>query len=116
MINKIFILGELAKKNVSETKNNTPLCVLEIVTNKNFKDSKGTKKNIIARHIVNCYGTLANIAGKYAETGDLIFVEGEMLNKKIEEEGLIKMINNIIAIELKVMTLKNKKGNNSYEK
>lgn len=111
MINKVFILGSLVKKVFKNASNGVPLCVLEVITDKNFTDAMGNKKSITARHIINCFGFSANIANKHAEIGDTIFVEGEIVNKKSEENGMSNIISTITAHDLKVLTLKNRKGN-----
>lgn len=84
MINYAMILGRVGKKDNKKMKNGIELTVLSIATSKKYKDSSGENKETTTWHIVSCFSKLAEIANKYVNVSDLVFVQGEIQNKKIE--------------------------------
>lgn len=112
MINKATILGRIGKKDFKPTKNGSFVCLLSIATNRNYIDSSGQKREITTWHNVNLFNKLAEVANKYANVGDLIYVEGEIVNKKIEENGQSRVIHSITGSEIKLIPT-NKKSNDS---
>jgi len=103
MINKVTLLGRIGKKDFKPTKNGSHICMLSIATSRKYIDSSGQSKEITNWHNVNFFNKLAEIANKYANVGDLIYVEGEISNKKIEENGVNRVIHSVIGSELKLL-------------
>jgi len=110
MINKATILGYVGKKDFKTTKTGTQLCQLSVATNKKYIDSQGYKKNITTWHNINFFGRIAEVANKYALVGELVYIEGEINNKKIDENGIIKMMHSITGCDIKVLNIKNKEN------
>lgn len=84
MINMAMLLGRVGKKDTKVLKNGGDMTILSIATNKNYKDSMGIKQEQTTWHNVQCFSKLAEIASKYIHVGDLIFVQGEIQNRRIE--------------------------------
>lgn len=103
MINKAIILGRIGTKEHKPTKTGSHVCLLSIATNRKYLDSSGQKREQTTWHNVNFFNHLAEIANKYAHIGDLIYVEGEISNKKVEENGTTKMFHSITGSQLKVL-------------
>jgi len=103
MINKATILGRIGKKDYKPTKNGSHLCALSIATNRKYLDSHGQKREVTTWHNVNFFNRLEEVANKYANVGDLIYVEGEISNKKIEDNGVNRVIHSIVGSELKLL-------------
>lgn len=97
MINKAVLLGRIGKKVFKPTRNDSHICTLSIATNRKYFDSKGKHAEITTWHIVNSFNKLALLLEKYAHVGDLIYIEGEISNKKIEENGVNRVISSIIG-------------------
>ncbi len=87
MINKATLIGRVGKKDVKTTKNGDLMVVVSLATNKKFIDSRGNQRNHTVWHLVNFYNKLAEIARDNASVGSLVYIEGEIYNKLIEEEG-----------------------------
>lgn len=85
MINHAILLGRVGKKENKQLRNGGELTVLSIATSKKYKDSTGASQEQTTWHIVSCFSKLAEIANKYVHVGDLVFVQGEIQNKKIEK-------------------------------
>ncbi len=84
MTNIALLQGCVGKKETKVSKNGSELTMLSIATNKSYKDASGTKHESTTWHNVVCFQKLSDIATKYVNVGDRIFVQGEIQNKKIE--------------------------------
>lgn len=101
MINKVTLLGRVGNKEYKVTRNGTYLCYLSIATSRKFLDSHGAHREITTWHNVHSFNKLAEIANKYVQIGDLVYIEGEINNRKIEENGVNRSIQSITANEIK---------------
>src|SRR5260221_7147520 len=99
MINKATILGRIGKKDVKTLSNGTSVCKLSIATTKKYRDSQDEKQEVTTWHYVNAFNKLADIAAKYAHVGELIYIEGEMVSKKVDD----KTYHSITASEIKLI-------------
>jgi len=84
MINEAILVGNVGKKETKTLKNGTDITVLSIATTTKFMDSSGEKQTRTTWHNINCFSKLSDIAAKYVHIGDLIYIRGEINNKKIE--------------------------------
>lgn len=95
-LSKAIIIGHVGKKNHRNVKNGT-MTTLSVATNRKWKQADGTEKESVSWHTVNCFGPLAEVANKYTEVGDKIFVEGRINNEKIAGEDGEKWMYSITA-------------------
>lgn len=84
MINEAILVGNVGKKDTKTLKNGTDITVLSIATTTKYMDSSGEKQTRTTWHNVNCFSKLSDIASKYVNVGDLIYIRGEINNKKVE--------------------------------
>lgn len=84
MINIAIIQGYVGKKDTKTLNNGSEVTVLSVATSKKYKDAQGNPKELTTWHNVSCFNKLCEIANKYVQVGDLVFVRGEIQNKKIE--------------------------------
>lgn len=84
MINVAMLLGRVGKKDTKKTKNGVDVTILSIATTRKYKDSLGQSQEQTTWHNVNCFDKMSEIASKYVHVGDLVFVQGQIHNKKIE--------------------------------
>jgi single-stranded DNA-binding protein len=76
------------------------------------QDYSGTKQSKTTWHNVNFFSKLSDIAKKYIHVGDLIYVRGEINNKKIENgERAGQYMYSVTAIEVKFFPSRQKKEN-----
>lgn len=110
MINKATLLGRIGKKDFKDLKNGGHMCTLSIATSRKYMDSSGQRQEQTTWHNVNYFNKLAEIANKYANVGDLIYIEGEICNKKIEDgSGGFKFIYSITGSEMQFIPTGKKK-------
>ena len=84
MINEAILVGNVGKKDTKTLKNGTDITMLSIATTTKYMDSSGEKQSRVTWHNINCFSKLSDIASKYVHVGDLIYIRGEINNKKIE--------------------------------
>lgn len=120
MINKATLVGRVGKKDVKTLSNGNQLTVISLATSRKYKDSSGEKQEITTWHNINCFSKLAEIAEKYVHVGDLIYVEGEINNKKIESgERAGNWVYSLTASDIKFLlsgTKKEGQSNNAQTK
>lgn len=117
MVNKATLFGRISKKIVHEA---TPLksrTVVYLSTYRKHTDNKGEKKEFIYTHPVNCFNKIAEIINKNTQVGDLLYVEGEIANKQIEDlSGNARWIYCINASEIRLIPFNTKDKNFNEEK
>jgi single-strand DNA-binding protein len=85
MINEAILVGHVGNKDTKTLKNGGEITVISIATSTKYKDSSGEKQVRTTWHNINCFSKLSEIAAKYVHVGDVIYVRGEINNKKIEQ-------------------------------
>jgi len=114
MINQAMLLGRVGKKDNKQLKNGGEMTVLSIATSRKYKDSTGAAQEQTTWHNVSCFNKLAEIANKYVQVGDLVFVQGEIQNKKIEQgERAGQYIYSVHANDIKFIPKGNKSAGQS---
>lgn len=117
MINRATLMGRIGKKEQKTVKNGNSFTVLSIATARKWKDQSGQLKEETTWHPVYCFGRLAEIALKYAHVGQIIYVEGEINNRKQETgNGDTKYFYSINCNELKLIPGQKKPENNQGNK
>ncbi len=85
MINEAILVGRVGRKESKILNNGGGLTVLSIATDEKFMDSSGERQKKTTWHNVNCFSKLADIAEKYVQVGNILYVRGRINNKKIEQ-------------------------------
>jgi len=116
MINKATILGRIGNKDHKQTKTGNDMTSLSIATNRKYIDKQGAQRENTTWHTVYFFNKLAEIANKYTEKGDLIYIEGEISNKKIEDANGVRWIYSITGSELKLLPNGKKNVAENYDK
>jgi len=103
MINRVTLLGRIGHKDFKLTRTGTPLCQLSVATEEKYLDATGNHKKVTTWHNVNFFSKLAEVADKYTMVGDLTYIEGKISNKKIEENGVNRMVHSIIGDKIQFL-------------
>lgn len=103
MINKVHLLGRVGKKSSKTTSNGINICNLSLATNKKVKRNNQMEDKTIW-HNISLFNKLSEIAEKYVQVGDLVYIEGEIESSSYtDKEGNKKTSVSIIAHELRMM-------------
>lgn len=89
MINKVILVGHLGgDPEIKETKNNKKIAHFSIATTKRSKNKEtGERNDKTYWHRVTCYGSLAETAEKHLTKGSKVYIEGELINRKWDDEA-----------------------------
>jgi single-strand DNA-binding protein len=103
-LNKVFLIGRLVQDvdfKITPT-NSLPLAILNIATNRVFKDRNNQIKTETEFHKVIAWGKLAETCRDYLSKGRLVFVEGRIHYRNwLTPEGIKKTSTEIIAENIK---------------
>lgn len=103
MINRATIMGRIGHIE-NKTVNNNHYTKLSIATNEYWKDKEGQKQEKTIWHNVYGFGKLSEIMAKYAQKGDLVYVEGRIAQNKYKDDaGNEKISPSITATEFKLI-------------
>ena len=103
MVNQGTLLGRVGKIETRPMNNGQTVTNINLVTSKKYTKD-GQKQEKITWHNVTCFSKLSEIAEKYVNVGDLLYVQGEMDNQKYTGQDNIERNKSfIIAHELKLM-------------
>ena len=95
-------MGRIGKKDFKDLKNGGHLCMLSVATSRKYIDSQGQSQEQTTWHNVNFFGKLSEIVQKYGHVGELVYIEGEISNKKIDDgNGGSKYVYSIVGNEIK---------------
>lgn len=103
MINMAQVLGRVGKIDTKSTSSGVKITNCSLVTSKKFTKN-GEKTEKVTWHTITLFNKLAEIAEKYVNVGDLLYIQGEMDNQKYTDaNGQERTKHFIIAHELKLM-------------
>jgi single-strand DNA-binding protein len=103
MINKATIVGRIGKKDYRPTKTGGNMLLLSVCTDKSMTTDIGEHRTLTTWHNINMYSKLADTANKYIKVGDMVFIMGEIQNRKVEDEKGSRWLYSITAHEFKVL-------------
>lgn len=114
-LNKVSLIGNLARDpSLRTTNSGTSVCNFTIVTNRDYQDSQGERKEIPEFHNVVAWGTLAEICSKLLRQGNRTFVEGRLQSKKYTgKDGIERTATEVVISEMIALTRSDSDYNNS---
>lgn len=108
-VNKVILVGHLAADpDINEVKG-AAMVTFPIATHRETA-SDGTRKEVTDYHRVVAWGKLGEICHKYLAKGQGVYVEGTLLNRAFEKDGMRRYVTEIRADEINLLTYKKKAG------
>lgn len=103
MINVVHLQGRVGKMDSKVTTTGMTICNMSMVTSKRVTKN-GEKVEKVTWHNVTLFSKLAEIAQKYVNVGDLLYIQGEIDNQKYtSQDGQERTKHFIVANDLKLM-------------
>lgn len=103
MVNQGTVLGRVGKIDTKTTSSGVKITNCSLVTSKKFTKN-GEKTEKVTWHNITLFNKLSEIAEKYVNVGDLLYIQGEMDNQKYTtQDGQERIKHFIIAHDLKLM-------------
>lgn len=105
MINSIQLLGRVGKPVDFKTLNGgTKVAEIYLATSETFKNKQGEKVEDTQWHSVTLWGNLAELAQKYVNKGDLIYISGSIKYDHWEKDGYKHEKARITASQMKFIS------------
>ena len=88
MVNKIFIVGRLARDpEIRYTQNGSAIANMTVATDESFTGSDGNKVERTEWHRVTVFGKTAENCGNYLGKASLVHVEGSLATRKWQDQN-----------------------------
>ena len=88
MVNKIFIIGRLARDpEIRYTQNGSAIANMTVATDESFTGSDGNKVERTEWHRVTVFGKAAENCGNDLGKGSLVHVEGSLQTRKWQDQN-----------------------------
>ncbi len=117
MIAKAILLAHVGKKEYKPLKDGTShMLKMSVATKNKFLDSKGQQQEIVTWHNVNFFSKLAETTNKFVEVGDLIYIEGDIRNVKIDDQKGVRWVYSITGTNVKFLPQTKKKDQDAPPK
>ncbi len=102
-LNKVFLIGRLVQDvELKYLPSGTSIAVLNIATNRVYKDKQGNTKEETEYHRVIAWGRLGDLCKKFLMKGRLVFIEGRIHSRSwIDAQGNKRISYEIIAENIK---------------
>lgn len=98
-LNKVFLIGRLVQDvDFKISPSGTPIAILNLATNRSYKDKTGELKTETEFHRVVSWGKLAELCRDYLSKGRLLFIEGRIHYRTwLASDGTKRTTTEIIA-------------------
>jgi len=102
-LNKVFLIGRLTQEvDFKFLPSGTPMAILNLATNRIYKDKTGNLKEETEYHRIVAWGKLAEVCHQNLNKGRLVFVEGRIKSRSwIDAQGNKRVTYEIIAENIK---------------
>lgn len=104
-INKVILLGNLGKEpEIKSFDNGGKIASFTLATTKKGYTAKnGTQvADRTEWHNIKCFNGLADVCEKYLHKGSKVYVEGEIIYREYEKDGVKKSVTEILVNELEM--------------
>jgi len=111
-VNKVILVGNLGKDpEVRHLENGTPVASFSLATSETYKDkTSGERKTNTEWHNIVLWRGLAEVSEKYLHKGDQVYIEGKLVTRSWEKDGITRYTTEIVANN---MTMLSSRGNQS---
>ena len=111
-VNKVILVGNLGKDpEVRHLENGTPVASFSIATSETYKDrTTGERKTNTEWHNIVLWRGLAEVAEKYLHKGDQVYIEGKLVTRSWEKEGVTRYTTEIVGSTLTMLGSKPSSG------
>lgn len=105
-VNKIILVGTVGKDpDIRDLNNGGSAAVFDMVTTKKWKSKSGEQQEKKQWHRIVSYNKLADIAYKYVNKGDRVYVEGELETRQWEgDDGVKRLAVEVLAHNIDVIS------------
>lgn len=118
-VNKVIIVGRLGKDpEIRHLESGVAVASFSVATSETYKDrTTGEKKEITEWHNVVLWRGLAEVAEKYLNKGDMVYIEGKLRTRSWEKDGVTRYTTEVVGDNMTMLSPKSSGGQsqeNSY--
>jgi single-strand DNA-binding protein len=109
MRNRVSLIGHVGNApEVKKLKNDSVVANLSLATNESYKNAQGEKVTDTQWHRLVAWNGTAKIIEQYVKKGQEIAVEGKLVTREYETEGVKKYLTEVVIHEVVMLGSKNK--------
>lgn len=111
-VNKVILIGNLGKDpEVRHLDNGAAVANFSIATTESYKDrNTGQRVDQTEWHNIVLWRGLAEVAEKYLNKGDSVYIEGKLRTRSWEKDGITRYTTEIVGDQMTMLS--GKKNNN----
>lgn len=104
-VNKVILLGNLGKDpEVRHLENGRAVANFSLATSETYKNKQGEKVTNTEWHNIVLWTPLAEIAEKYLNKGNQVYIEGKLTSRSYEDkEGVTRYITEVVGREMTLL-------------
>lgn len=105
MFNQVQLIGFLGgDPELKYTQNQMPFCYFSLATSEKWKDKQGEVQEKTEWHRITLWGSVAEVASKYAQKGSKVFLQGKLETQEFtDKDGQKRQTTKIIGQVLKLL-------------
>ena len=106
-VNKVILIGRVGKDpEVRAINNGKSVANLTMATSERYKNNQGEQVEQTEWHNIIMWNRLAEIAEKYIKKGDMIYVEGKLVTRSWEKDGVTRYTTEIVCGAMNMLSPK----------
>jgi single-strand DNA-binding protein len=99
-INKVILVGNLTRNpELRHTSNKKPVCIIGLVTNRNWTDDNGERHEEPEYHRIVAFDKLAETCNRYLRKGRKIYAEGRLQTRSYTGEDSVEKYATEVVLE-----------------
>lgn len=116
-VNKVILVGRLGKDpEVRHLESGVAVASFSVATSETYKDrNSGERKEITEWHNVVLWRGLAEVAEKYLNKGDMVYIEGKLRTRSWEKEGVTRYTTEVVGDNMTMLSPKGSSGGSGGE-
>lgn len=116
-VNKVILVGRLGKDpEVRHLESGASVANFPIATSEVYKDrNTGERKEQTEWHNIVLWRGLADIAEKYLNKGDMVYIEGKLRTRSWEKDGITRYTTEVVGDNMTMLSPKGSTGGSGYD-
>jgi len=110
-VNKVILVGNLGQEpEIKTTPQGKQVATISIATSDAYKDKAGEWQSTTEWHRITLWDYMAETAQKHLKKGSKVYVEGKLMTRSYEKDGITRYVTNIRASQLVLLDPSENKG------
>lgn len=104
-INKVILIGNLGNNPTIKEEGKNKMASFSLATSEEYTDKEKNKKEAVEWHNIVAFGCFVNSCKKLTK-GSQVYIEGQLVTRKYEKDGVTHYITEIRVNDFKFLNLK----------